>query len=74
MTRHVGPTEQGKLQGALNSVRGITGMIGPVLFTSTFAASIETRRGVELPGAPFLLAALLLVCAMLMAWRVTRRE
>jgi DHA1 family tetracycline resistance protein-like MFS transporter len=74
MTRHVGPTEQGKLQGALNALRGITGMVGPILFTSTFAAFIETRNGIELPGAAFLLAMLLLVCAVLLAWHVTRRE
>jgi DHA1 family tetracycline resistance protein-like MFS transporter len=72
MTRHVSATEQGKLQGALNSLRGITGMIGPVLFTSIFAAFIETERSVELPGAPFLMATLLLASAALLSWRVTR--
>ena len=74
MTRHVGPTEQGKLQGAINSLRGIAGMLGPVLFTSIFAAFIETRQSFELPGAPFLLATVLLLGAVLLAWRVTRRE
>ena len=74
MTRRVGPTEQGKLQGALNSMRGITGMTGPMIFSTTFAAFVETGGGFELPGAAFLLAALMLVGAVLLAWRVTRRE
>jgi DHA1 family tetracycline resistance protein-like MFS transporter len=72
MSRRVTPSEQGQLQGALSSLRGITGMIGPALFTLTFAHFIATGGGWQLPGAPFLLAALLLATAMLLAWRVTR--
>jgi MFS transporter, DHA1 family, tetracycline resistance protein len=37
MTRRVAPTEQGQLQGADSSIMGITGLIGPALFTLTFA-------------------------------------
>ena len=37
MTRRVGPTEQGKLQGALSSIMGITGIVGPAMFTLTFS-------------------------------------
>jgi DHA1 family tetracycline resistance protein-like MFS transporter len=51
---------------------GITGMIGPSLFTRIFANFISTHRSWQLPGAPFLLAALLLVAAFATAWRVTR--
>ena len=36
-------------------MRGVTGMIGPILFTQIFARSIDGR--VPIPGAPFLLAA-----------------
>ena len=60
MTSKVGPTEQGKLQGALSSLRGISGLIGPGLFTLTFAQFIGGWSFSGLPGAPFLLAALLL--------------
>src|SRR5437667_64006 len=69
MTRRVGPDEQGQLQGALGSLMGIAGVIAPVLFTQVFAAAIGPFRGVGLPGAPFLLAALLLVVAMAVAGR-----
>src|ERR1700732_1402401 len=37
MSRRVDPSSQGKLQGAINSLRAITGMAGPVLFTQVFA-------------------------------------
>ena len=53
-------------------MRGITGMFGPMLFTTTFALFIETRSGIELPGAPFLLSASLLLGAAALARRVTR--
>ena len=48
-------SEQGQLQGANSSSRSITGLIGPAIFTTTFAWLLGW-----LPGAPFLLAALLL--------------
>jgi DHA1 family tetracycline resistance protein-like MFS transporter len=72
MTRLVDATEQGRLQGALASLMGLASLIGPTVFTQTFAASISTRADRGLPGAPFLLAALLALVAMLLAWRTTR--
>jgi DHA1 family tetracycline resistance protein-like MFS transporter len=74
MTRLVGPHEQGQLQGANSSIMGITGMIGPSLFTLTFARFIDPGSRPHAPGAPFLLAALLLLTALVVAWRVTRRQ
>ena len=67
MTSKVGPTEQGKLQGALSSLRGISGLIGPALFTLTFAQFIGPWTFAGLPGAPFLLATLLLAAGALIA-------
>jgi MFS transporter, DHA1 family, tetracycline resistance protein len=74
MTRHVGPAEQGQLQGANSSIMGITGMIGPGLFTLTFASFIGAHRDWRAPGAPFLLAALMMAMAVVLAWRVTGRR
>ena len=51
---------------------GIANLIGPVIFTQTFAAAIGSGRPLRLPGAPFLLAALLLAAAAIVAWRATR--
>jgi DHA1 family tetracycline resistance protein-like MFS transporter len=72
MARHVDPSSQGKLQGAINSLRAITGMAGPVLFTQVFAVAISPRYGFHLPGAPYYLAALLLGASLLLAVYVTR--
>jgi DHA1 family tetracycline resistance protein-like MFS transporter len=72
MTRRVSPSEQGELQGALSSIMGITGMIGPGLFTLIFAHFIATGRSFTVPGAPFFMASFLVLAALLLAWRVTR--
>lgn len=72
MSRRVSASEQGQLQGANSSLRGISGMIGPGIFTLIFAAFIGARSDWHLPGAPFYLAALLLAGACVLAWRVTR--
>ena len=60
MSRHVGADEQGQLQGANASIQGIANLFGPGLFSLSFAFAIRPELGIQLPGAPFLLAALLL--------------
>jgi DHA1 family tetracycline resistance protein-like MFS transporter len=72
MTRKVAHTEQGQLQGAIGSITGITGIIGPSLFGRTFAASIDPVYGIDLPGAAFVLAGLLLGIAALIGWRAAK--
>jgi DHA1 family tetracycline resistance protein-like MFS transporter len=71
MTRHVSASEQGELQGALGSIRGISMLVGPGLFTFVFAQFIGPWRALGIPGAPWYLAALLYAGALLLAWRVT---
>ena len=62
MTRRVSPSEQGELQGALGSLRGIAMVIGPGMFSGLFAFFISPER--LLPGAPWFLAAFLLLAAL----------
>ncbi|MGA8535242.1 MAG: TCR/Tet family MFS transporter [Candidatus Tumulicola sp.] len=71
MTRHVGPSEQGELQGALGSIRGISMLLGPGLFTFVFAQFIGPWGAAGIPGAPWYLAALMYAGALVLAWRVT---
>ena len=73
MTRRVGPTEQGELQGALGSIRGISMLLGPSIFTLTFAQFAGPWRSLGLIGAPWLLAALLYAVSLFLAWRITSR-
>jgi MFS transporter, DHA1 family, tetracycline resistance protein len=81
MSRHVSAGEQGRLQGANTSIMGLTGIVGPGLFTGIFAWAIGPFGSVasslspaSLSGAPFLLAALLMAAAALMAFLVTRKH
>ena len=71
MSRQVAATEQGRLQGANASIIGIANLLGPALFAQTLAFSIAGGGG-HWPGAAFLLAALILVLALAVAWRTTR--
>ena len=83
MTRRVSSSEQGQLQGAIAGINGMTGLIGPTLFTQTFAFFIRSSSDLstehsglstsgEFPGAPFVLASLLLLSAAVIAWRTTK--
>ena len=68
-TQLVKPEQQGQLQGATTSVQSVSQLLGPFLFTLTFAYFIGAQAPVQLPGAPFLLAAALLLLALVIAVR-----
>jgi DHA1 family tetracycline resistance protein-like MFS transporter len=72
MTRRVGPTEQGRLQGANQSLQGVTSVIGPLLYGGTLAWAIHNDATLHQPGLPVLIAAGLLAAAVLIAVRVAR--
>jgi MFS transporter, DHA1 family, tetracycline resistance protein len=69
MTQLVKPDQQGQLQGATASVQSVSQMLGPFLFTLTFAYFIGGNAPLKLPGAPFLLASVLLTLGLLIAAR-----
>jgi MFS transporter, DHA1 family, tetracycline resistance protein len=68
-TQLVAPDQQGQLQGATSSVQSVSQLVGPFLFTLTFAYFIGAQAPLKLPGAPFLLASALLVLALVIAAR-----
>lgn len=72
MSQRVDSSSQGKLQGAINSIRALTGMIGPIVFTQVFAYAISPQSALRLPGAPYDLAGLLLLSSIFLAVYVTR--
>ncbi|MDP1630323.1 MAG: TCR/Tet family MFS transporter [Caulobacter sp.] len=71
MTRRVLPAEQGRLQGANQSLQGIASMTGPALFGLTFAWSIRSPA-FHVPGLAIWLAAGLMLAAFLIALTVAR--
>ncbi|OYV34368.1 MAG: tetracycline resistance MFS efflux pump, partial [Rhodospirillales bacterium 20-64-7] len=77
MTSRISPNAQGQLQGAIGSVGAVAQMIGPGLFSFVFARSISahlTTQGAALTGAPFFVAALLLLAGTGLAVMVGHDE
>jgi len=72
ITRQVGADVQGRIQGALMSLVSLAGIVGPALFAGSFGLFIGKHAPMHLPGAPFLIAALLLATAIAIAWRAAR--
>ena len=68
-TRLVTPEQQGQLQGATMSVASVAQLLGPFLFTLTFAYFIGVTAPFKLPGAPFFLASALLLLALVISVR-----
>jgi len=71
MSRKASPSEHGQLQGAINSLRGIAGLIGPGIFTFIFSESIGT--GIHIPGTPFYTAAAMLLVALVLTQHAARQ-
>ena len=72
ITRQVGADVQGRIQGALMSLVSLAGIVGPALFAGSFGLFIGKHAPMHLPGAPFLIAAVLLATAIAIAWRAAR--
>ncbi|WP_395320535.1 TCR/Tet family MFS transporter [Variovorax sp. UC74_104] len=72
VTRQVEAAEQGRVQGALTSLVSVAGIVGPAMFAGSFGYFIAADSPVQLPGAPFFIAAMFLGIGVLIAWRYTR--
>ncbi|HZZ89524.1 MAG TPA: TCR/Tet family MFS transporter [Caulobacteraceae bacterium] len=72
MTQRVGPSEQGRLQGANQSLQGIASIIGPPLFGLSFAWALRHDSVLHQPGLPVLIAAGLSALCLLLGLRYAR--
>ncbi|TCN30446.1 TCR/Tet family MFS transporter [Sinorhizobium americanum] len=61
---HVPPSAQGELQGALTSISSITTILAPLLFTQIFALFTEPEVVYSFSGAPYAVAAGLIVASL----------
>lgn len=74
ITSYVPANEQGELQGALTSIISITSIFSPIIMTFLFAHFTARSVNTYFPGAPFLLGALLMTGAGLIAWNTLKKE
>ncbi len=75
MSKRLGPSVQGELQGANGSLSGIAGMIGPSLFSGIYAFGLNGSSSLAVAGAglPFLVAAGCLLVGLVVAYRTLRQ-
>ena len=69
MAGQVPPNAQGELQGALASLQSASAIVGPLVMNNLFFYFSHDQAPVYLPGAPFLLGAILLFCAFAVSYK-----
>ncbi len=73
ITRAVRGDEQGSIQGALTGANSIAQIMGPIIATSVFSLFISDDAPFTLPGASFIVAALLAAIGLgVAAWAMKR--
>jgi len=73
ITNHVPANEQGQIQGTLASLNSATATFGPLVMTSIFYYFTHDSAPFKFPGAPFVLASLLMIMAWIMAYKGLKR-
>jgi DHA1 family tetracycline resistance protein-like MFS transporter len=71
MTRHVGPSEQGQLQGANQSMGGIASLVGPSVFGFSFAWAVRNPQ-FHMPGVSLGIAAAITGLCLLLTFRTPK--
>jgi DHA1 family tetracycline resistance protein-like MFS transporter len=67
MSNQVPTNEQGELRGSLTSLMSLTSVVGPLIMNNLFSYFTGKNAPMELPGAPFWLASLLIF----ISWALT---
>jgi DHA1 family tetracycline resistance protein-like MFS transporter len=74
ISSQVPPNAQGELQGALTSLVSATSIVGPLIMNNTFYYFTHKEAPIYFPGAPFILAAILFLIALLFAAYTLKRR
>ncbi|MCA0134566.1 TCR/Tet family MFS transporter [Pseudosulfitobacter pseudonitzschiae] len=69
MSKATGDDQQGELQGAMVSVNALAMILSPMVMTSVFYSFTAADAPIHLPGAPFVLSALLTGLALVIYLR-----
>lgn len=69
MSRRVADNQQGELQGVMTAVHALSMVISPLMMTAVFAQFSDPKTSYYLPGAPFLLALVLMMIGCLVLLR-----
>jgi DHA1 family tetracycline resistance protein-like MFS transporter len=74
MSRQVGPSRQGELQGAVASLNSIAAIISPLFMTQLFSYYSSGGAPVYFPGAPYLVSGVLTCLCVILCLRAVRRD
>jgi DHA1 family tetracycline resistance protein-like MFS transporter len=74
MTNEVPANEQGELQGGLTSLMSLSSIFGPWFMTYVFYYFTKTGAPVYLPGAPYFIAAALMLLSAVLAVRSFKKN
>ena len=74
ISNQVPANEQGELQGALTSLTSTTSIFGPYIMTTLFSYFTSPVAPIYLPGAPYYLAAVLVIISASLARRGLKRN
>ncbi len=73
ITKAASADEQGAVQGALNSLTSVAGIMGPLIWTFLFNVGINPNLAWHIPGLSFLVAGILMFLCMILAHRALHR-
>lgn len=74
IAKSVGPSEQGQVQGAITSLRSVTSIFAPLIFTSgLFSYFTSDKAPMTLPGIPFFVGGILNLIALVVIYRLFKR-
>jgi DHA1 family tetracycline resistance protein-like MFS transporter len=72
MSNQVPTNEQGELRGGLTSLMSLTSIFGPLLMTNLFAYFTSDKAPIQLPGAPYWAAAVMILISLILTFFVLR--
>lgn len=72
MSRRVAPDRQGELQGAIGSLQGLSGLVGPLVYSGSFAYVTSPGVASILIGTPFFISAAMALAALVLTIRIVR--
>lgn len=74
LSASVGVEEQGRVQGAVQGLKGLAVVVGPPIYGAAFAWSVRQTTGRELSGTAILIAAGFLAAAFVLVLQVRTRR
>ena len=73
VSEQVSASEQGEIQGTMTSVMSASSIIGPLMMSSAFYYFTHKSAPFQFAGAPFVLAGLLMLISLLIAYKFLKK-